>query len=74
LYQSPATPHATTPERPIIDVNGEQRKATADQLATTFSKQRLTERLAILTKSDMWGIGRAIRVQVALERFRTAEF
>lgn len=54
------------PSEAYIDLNGEQRKAMADQLAT-FSKQRLSERLAILTDADMNAIGRAIRVQLALE-------
>ena len=54
------------PSEAFIDLNGEQRKAMADQLATV-SKQRLAERLAILTDSDMNAVGRAIRVQLALE-------
>jgi len=54
------------PSEAYIDLNGEQRKAMADQLATV-SKQRLTEQLGILTDSDMMSIGRAIRVQLALE-------
>ena len=54
------------PSEAYIDLNGEQRKAMADQLATV-SKQRLSERLTILTDADMRSIGRAIRVQLALE-------
>ena len=54
------------PSEAYIDLNGEQRKAMADQLATV-SKQRLAERLAILTDADMNAVGRAIRVQLALE-------
>ena len=54
------------PSEAYIDVNGEQRKAMADQLATV-SKQRLSERLAILNDADMTAVGRAIRVQLALE-------
>jgi mRNA interferase MazF len=53
------------PSEAYIDVNGEQRKAMADQLATV-SKQRLSERLAVLTDADMNAVGRAIRVQLAL--------
>lgn len=53
------------PSEAYIDLNGEQRKAMADQLATV-SKQRLSERLTTLTDSDMRGIGRAIRLQLAL--------
>ena len=54
------------PSEASIDLNGEQRKAIADQLATV-SKQRLSGRLAILTDADMNAVGRAIRVQLALE-------
>lgn len=54
------------PSEAYIDLKGEQRKAMADQLATV-SKQRLSERLALLTDADMKGIGGAIRVQLALE-------
>ena len=54
------------PSEAFIDLNGEQRKAMADQLATV-SNQRLSERLATLTDSDMRGIGRAILVQLALQ-------
>ena len=54
------------PSEAYIDLNGEQRKAMADQLATVI-KQRLAERLAILTDADMNAVGRAIRVQLALE-------
>jgi mRNA interferase MazF len=54
------------PSEAFIDLNGEQRKAMADQLATV-SKQRLSVRLAVLPDSDVRGIGRAIRLQLALE-------
>jgi len=54
------------PSEAYIDLNGEQRKAMADQLATV-SKQRLSERLATITDADMMSVGRAIRLQLALE-------
>jgi len=54
------------PSEAYVELNGEQRKAMADQLATV-SKQRLSERLTILTDSDMRGVDRAIRLQLALE-------
>jgi mRNA interferase MazF len=54
------------PSEAYIELNGEQRKAMADQLATV-SKQRLSERLAIVTDADMNAVSRAIRVQLALE-------
>lgn len=54
------------PSEAYIELNGEQRKAMADQLATV-SKQRLSARLAIVTDADMNAVARAIRVQLALE-------
>jgi mRNA interferase MazF len=54
------------PSEAYIEINGEQRKAMADQLATV-SKQRLSERLAIVTDADMNAVSRALRVQLALE-------
>jgi mRNA interferase MazF len=54
------------PSEACIELNGEQRKAMADQLATV-SKQRLSERLAIVTDADMNTVSRALRVQLALE-------
>jgi mRNA interferase MazF len=54
------------PSEAYIELNGEQRKAMADQLATV-SKQRLSERLGILTDADMRSVARAIRLQLALE-------
>jgi mRNA interferase MazF len=54
------------PSEAFTDLNGEQRKAMADQLATV-SKQRLSERLAMLTDAEMNAVARAIRVQLALE-------
>ncbi len=54
------------PSEAYIELNGEQRKALADQLATV-SKQRLSERLDILTDADLRSVGRAIRLQLALE-------
>jgi mRNA interferase MazF len=54
------------PSEAYIEINGEQRKAMADQLATV-SKQRLSERLAIVTDADMNTVSRALRVQLALE-------
>ena len=48
-----------------IDVNGDARKAMADQIATV-SKQRLKSRLATLSLDDVRAIERAIRVQLGL--------
>jgi mRNA interferase MazF len=48
-----------------IDLNGEPRKAMADQLATV-GKQRLQSRLATLSLDDVRAVDRAIRVQLGL--------
>jgi mRNA interferase MazF len=48
-----------------IDVNGEPRKAMADQIATV-SKQRLKSRLATLSRDDIHAVERAIAVQLDL--------
>jgi mRNA interferase MazF len=48
-----------------IDVNGEPRKAMADQIATV-GKQRLQSRLAILSLDDVRAVERAIRAQLGL--------
>ena len=53
------------PSEAYVDLNGEQRKAMADQL-TTVSKHRLSERLTVLSDTDSRGIDRAIRVQLNL--------
>ena len=48
-----------------VTLEGEQRKAMADQIATV-SKQRLTSRIGQITSADMANVERAIRVQLAL--------
>ena len=48
-----------------VDLNGEPRKAMADQIATV-SKQRLKSRLATLSPDDIRAIERALRVQLGL--------
>jgi mRNA interferase MazF len=48
-----------------IDLNGEPRKAMADQIATV-SKQRLKSKLGDLSRTDMLAVERALRVQLAL--------
>ena len=47
----------------VIELNGEPRKAMADQVATV-SKQRLKSRLGSLSREDMQAIGRALRLQL----------
>jgi mRNA interferase MazF len=53
------------PSEAAIDLNGEPRKAMADQIATV-SKQRLKSKLGDLDRDDMSRIERAIRVQLGL--------
>jgi mRNA interferase MazF len=53
------------PSEAYVILNGKQRKAMADQISTV-SKQRLKERLGILTGDDMKAIERAIRVQLGM--------
>ncbi len=53
------------PSEAYVEVNGERRKAMADQIATV-SKQRLFERLAMISNDDAREIDRAIRVQLGL--------
>src|ERR1700683_5255118 len=48
-----------------IDLNGEPRKAMADQIATV-SRQRLKSRLATLSIDDIRAVERAICVQLGL--------
>jgi mRNA interferase MazF len=49
----------------LIDLNGEPRKAMADQIATV-GKQRLQSRLATLSIDDLRAVDRAISLQLGL--------
>ena len=51
-----------------VRVNGETRKAMADQIVTV-SKRRLKSRLAALSLEDIRAVERAIRVQLGLMDF-----
>lgn len=53
------------PSEAAIDLNGESRKAMADQIATVI-KQRLKAKLGDLAQADMLAVERAIRVQLGL--------
>jgi len=53
------------PSEAYVSLNGERRKAMADQIATV-SKQRLQSRLGSLTAEDMQQIARALRIQLDL--------
>jgi mRNA interferase MazF len=48
-----------------IDVNGEPRKAMADQISTV-AKQRLKSKLGTISRDDMYLVERAIRLQLGL--------
>ena len=53
------------PAEAYVTLQGEQRKAMADQIATA-SKQRLRQRIGALNEVDMSGVERAIRTQLGL--------
>jgi mRNA interferase MazF len=53
------------PSEAFVTLNGQQRKAMADQL-TTASKQRLLNRAGILSQADVEAVERVIRAQLGL--------
>ena len=53
------------PSEAYVNLNGEQRKAMADQL-TTVSKIRLSSQIGELDPSDMSAIERAIKTQLGI--------
>jgi len=53
------------PSEAYVTVGTERRKALADQL-TTASKARFAGRIGILSREDMEGVERAIRLQLGL--------
>ncbi len=53
------------PSEAYVRLNGEQRKAMADQLST-ISKLRLRERIGQLSHDDMAAVEGAIRLQLGL--------
>lgn len=55
------------PGEAMITVNGERRKAMADQIVTA-SKQRLSNKLATLAPSDMSAVEAALLFQLSLRR------
>jgi mRNA interferase MazF len=48
-----------------VTVDGKESKAMADQIMTV-SKERLTERLGLLSPDEMRGVDMAIRIQLGL--------
>ena len=53
------------PSEAYVSVDGNQRKAMADQL-TTVSKQRLIRRIGKLSKADMQRVERVVKIQLGL--------
>ena len=53
------------PSEAYVTLRGRQSKAMADQL-TTVSKQRLTEKVGVLSLEDMGQVARAIETQLDL--------
>lgn len=53
------------PSEALVLLNGERRKALADQL-TTASRQRLRQRIGSLSDSDIKAVERAISTQLGL--------
>jgi mRNA interferase MazF len=51
----------------LVTLNGEQRKAMADQL-TTASKKRIRSKLGELSISDVAALERAILLQLGIRR------
>lgn len=49
----------------MVTVGGRESKAMADQIMTV-SKERLTERLGVLSPQEMRGVEVAMRIQLAL--------
>ncbi len=55
------------PGETLVTVNGQQRKAMADQVMTA-SKQRLRDRLGSLSASDVTNLEDAVLMQLAIHR------
>jgi mRNA interferase MazF len=53
------------PAEATVTVNGERRKAMADQIATA-SKRRLLRRIGSLVPDDLAAVERIVRAQLAL--------
>lgn len=49
----------------LVSVGGMESKAMADQIMTV-SKERLTDRVGLLSSADMHGVDVAIRIQLGL--------
>ena len=54
------------PSETYVDLNGDQRKAMADQIATV-SKGRLDTRLGELSQPDIVAVERVVKVQLGIK-------
>jgi mRNA interferase MazF len=55
------------PGEAFVTLNGEKRKAMADQIMTA-SKQRLSSKLGSLSRADMAAVEDAVLLQIAVRR------
>jgi mRNA interferase MazF len=55
------------PGEALVTVNGEQRKAMADQIMTA-SKQRLKSKLGSLSRTDVTAVENAVLMQMGMRR------
>jgi mRNA interferase MazF len=55
------------PGEALIALNGEQRKAMADQIATV-SKRRLSSKLGSISRADMSAVENAVLLQLGMRR------
>ncbi|MBI1740712.1 MAG: type II toxin-antitoxin system PemK/MazF family toxin [Acidobacteriales bacterium] len=55
------------PGEALITLNGEQRKAMADQIMTA-AKQRLRDRLGSISAADMGAVEKAVLLQLGMRR------
>jgi mRNA interferase MazF len=53
------------PAEAYVAVNGERRKAMADQI-TTASRQRLLRQIGTLERDDLNAVGRVVRIHLDL--------
>ncbi len=55
------------PGEALVTVNGDQRKAMADQIMTA-SKQRLRSKLGALSRADLTAVENAVLMQMGMRR------
>jgi mRNA interferase MazF len=55
------------PGEALVTLNGEERKAMADQIMTA-SKQRLKRKLGVLSRADVTAVENAVLSQLAIRR------